>query len=254
VPDVVVLAYHGVSWSWPAITAIRPDDLAAQLHHLDRRGYTGVGFTDAVTGPSRGKRVAVTFDDAHLSVYEQAWPVLAALGWPGTVFVPTDYPGAGRPLDWSGNEQWLGGAYEDELACMSWDQLRELAGAGWEIGSHTCSHPHLTSLGIDDIERELAGSLTALRREMGGCEAVAYPYGDVDDRVAACAKAVGYRTGAGAPRGFERPRDMQWPRVVVDRTHAGARFRLRADPRIRRFLSWPPVARVRDHRRPPRPS
>ena len=29
---------------------------------------------------------------------------------------------------------------------MSWAELRTLADAGWEIGSHTVTHPHLTQL------------------------------------------------------------------------------------------------------------
>ena len=36
---------------------------------------------------------------------------------------------------------------------MSWDQLGGLAEAGWEIGSHTRTHPHLTQVGDDGAAR-----------------------------------------------------------------------------------------------------
>ena len=44
----------------------------------------------------------VTFDDAYLSVLERAYPVLASLGLPGVVFVPTDWPDRAPPMSWPG--------------------------------------------------------------------------------------------------------------------------------------------------------
>ena len=45
---------------------------------------------------------------------------------------------------------------------MSRAQLTELADAGWEIGSHTCSHPRLTTVDDETLERELRASKEAL--------------------------------------------------------------------------------------------
>ena len=58
-------------------------------------------------------------------------------------------------MAWKGYDMWVGTPHESELACMSWDQLREVADAGWEIGAHTCSHPFLTELGDEELSREL---------------------------------------------------------------------------------------------------
>lgn len=80
---------------------------------------------------------------------------------------------------------------------LSWDELRELQAAGWEIGSHTCSHPHLTTLADGDLRYELVTARKVCEHELGEeCLSIAYPYGDDDERVIAAAAAAGYRTGA----------------------------------------------------------
>jgi peptidoglycan/xylan/chitin deacetylase (PgdA/CDA1 family) len=145
VSDVVVLCYHAVSPRWPADLSVTPEAFERQLRVLLARGYRGATFVDAVASPAR-KTIVVTFDDAYLSVLELGKPILDRLGLPASVFVPTDYPGRDGPMTWPGIDQWLGGPHEAELRPMSWEQLGGLADAGWEIGSHTCSHPHLTQL------------------------------------------------------------------------------------------------------------
>lgn len=91
--------------------------------------------------------VAVTFDDGYLSVGEIARPILDRFGIPGTVFVPTRFMDSDQPMSWPGIDQWIGTADEHELLPMSWQGLLSLAESGSEIGSHTVSHPRLTTLG-----------------------------------------------------------------------------------------------------------
>ena len=87
----LVLCYRAVSEGWDLDLAVRPAQLEAQLGRLIRRGYRGATFHDALTRPVPGKTLVVTFDGGFRSIYELALPVLAALGIPGTVFVPTGY-------------------------------------------------------------------------------------------------------------------------------------------------------------------
>jgi len=183
--DVLVLCYHAVSERWPADLSITPRALEEQLELLVRRGYRGATFTDAVTSPPDGKVLAITFDDAYRSVLELGLPILERLGLPGSVFVPTDYAGSERPMSWPGIEQWCEGEFERELVPMSWEELGGLAGRGWEVGSHTCSHPHLTELDDSELDDELRGSKAVCEDRLGRrCESIAYPYGDHDLRVA----------------------------------------------------------------------
>src|SRR3954451_3414088 len=193
VSDVLVLCYHALSDRWPAALSTTPELFSEQLDLLLRRGYRPVTFTAAVKGMAGKRTFAVTFDDAYRSVIELARPIMDRLGVPGTVFAPTDWVGRDEPMHWDGIDQWLGGEHEHELLCMSRAQLDELAGAGWEVGSHTCSHPRLTTLDEDALQRELTESKQALGP---GCRSIAYPYGDVDARVIDAARRAGYEAGA----------------------------------------------------------
>lgn len=229
----LVLEYHAVSERWPADLAVTPMQLRTQLESLVRRGYRGITFTDAVTAPAHDRGLVVTFDDAYLSVLELAYPILESLGLPGTVFAVTDFATDGRPLDWPRSADWRDGPWAEELRGLTWAQLRRLADAGWEIGSHTCTHPRLTRLEDDQLAQELresrAACESALRRP---CRSLAYPYGDVDGRVVAAAAAAGYEAAAIETPGPPNP--LAWPRVGVYRGDSLARFRLKISPTVRR--------------------
>ena len=213
--DVLVLCYHAVSERWPAPLSVTPAALEEQLGFLVERGYRGVTFKEAVTGRPRGKVVAVTFDDGFRSVAELAQPILERLGLPGTIFVPTTLIGGG-PLAWPGIDQWLGGEHEAELAGLTWDELRALRGRGWEIGSHTRTHPRLTELDDGRLAEELGVSRDECSAALGEpCRSLAYPYGDVDGRVVAAARAAGYSCAGALPSRHHRRQPLLWPRVGV---------------------------------------
>jgi peptidoglycan/xylan/chitin deacetylase (PgdA/CDA1 family) len=236
VSDVVVLSYHAVSERWPAALSVTPARLEEQLVLLVRRGYRGCTFSEAVHAPPADRVVAVTFDDAYRSVLERAQPILARFGLPGTVFVPTDFPGPGAPMAWPGIDQWRGTEHEPELAPLSWDELARLGGDGWEIGSHTCSHPYLTRLDDAQLERELVQSRGMIEQVLGrSCTALAYPYGDHDDRVVRAAAAAGYRSACTVPHRLTRPEPLEWPRVGVYHGNGRVAFRIKVSPAFRRL-------------------
>ena len=205
--ELLVLCYHAVSDEWPSRLAVTTGDFRRQLSSLVDRGYRGVTFTDAVTGPADGKRLAVTFDDGYATLATKALPILAELGLVATVFMPTRFPDSGEPMSWPGIEDWLGTEHEPELEPLGWDGLRTLSDAGWEIGSHTVSHPRLTRIDDERLAAELAESKAELERRLERpCRSLAYPYGDVDERVIAAARDAGYVAGAELPDRFEFPR------------------------------------------------
>jgi peptidoglycan/xylan/chitin deacetylase (PgdA/CDA1 family) len=236
--DILVLCYHGISDTWPAGTTVEPARLEEQLADFMKRGYRGATFSDALTNPPAKRTLVVTFDDAHASVAALAAPILAGLGLPGTVYVPTDFPDSGQPMGWDGYHMWLGTEHEPELACMSWAQIRELRDSGWEVGSHTCSHPHLPRLGEAEIATELNESLRRLEEEMAApCLSLAYPYGEFDERAVRAARDAGYRFAATIPRRPAGPLPFRWPRVGV--YHGEGRRRVRWRARTRRFAPDP---------------
>jgi peptidoglycan/xylan/chitin deacetylase (PgdA/CDA1 family) len=241
--DVLVLCYHALSERFPAALSVTPTAFERQLALLSRAGYRGATFADAVQARS-GRTVAVTFDDAYLSVLELAKPMLDEVGFPATVYAPTAYlDRPGQPLKWDGIEQWHGGEHERELVPMSWDQLRELADAGWEIGSHTCTHPHLTQVDDDALRHELVESRAIVEERMGRpCATLAYPYGDYDERVVEAATAAGYAAAGTLPARLHSERALAWPRVGIYHSDDERRFRMKVSRVMRRLRGsrlWP---------------
>ena len=236
VSDVLVLCYHAVSETWTAPLSIEPDRLERQVEELLRRGYTGATFSRAVTDPPARRTLAVTFDDAYQSVIDLALPILQRLRIPASVYVPTDFPDIGKPMSWPGIEEWLGTPHEHELIPASWNSIADLAEIGWEVGSHSCSHPRLTELDDESLSRELADSREVVEERLGRrCTTLAYPYGDVDARVVAAARDAGYREAAALPAGMHPRRPLEWPRVGIYYADRGWRFRLKASPLVRRL-------------------
>jgi peptidoglycan/xylan/chitin deacetylase (PgdA/CDA1 family) len=243
-PDVLVLCYHAISERFPAALSVKPDAFERQLAILKRAGYRGATFADAIRATS-GRVVAITFDDAYLSELTLAKPLLDAVGYPATVYAPTAYLDTPeQPLKWDGIEQWHGGEHERELLPMSWDQLGELAEAGWEIGSHTCTHPHLDRVGDDaQLREELVESKATVERRLGrDCTTLAYPYGEYDERVIAAAGAAGYAAAGTLPARLHAARPLAWPRVGIYRGDDERRFRLKVSRVMRKLRGsrlWP---------------
>lgn len=233
-----MLCYHAVSDRWPADFAVTPAQLEYQLQHLLRRGYRGATFTAALTGPPSGRTVAVTFDDAFRSVLELGLPILDRLGLPGTVFVPTAFVGSELPMAWPGVDEWVDGPYASELLPLSWDQLRGMSDGGWEIGSHSVTHPRLTALADAELHHELGSSRQECEQHLERpCTAIAYPFGAFDERVTNAAALHGYRAGAALDVRSTEAQPLAWPRFGVSREDSGARFRRQVFPLVRRFRS-----------------
>ena len=110
-------------------------------------------------------------------------------------------------MTWPGIEQWLETPHRHELVPLVVGQLVRLAEAGWEIGSHSRAHPQSHPARRRGARAELRESRLELERQLGRpCRSVAYPYGDVDERVIAAARDAGYVTGAALPPRFHAPR------------------------------------------------
>jgi peptidoglycan/xylan/chitin deacetylase (PgdA/CDA1 family) len=233
----IVLCYHAVSESWSAPLSVTPRELERQIRLLLARGYRGETFTEAVLGSGPARTVAITFDDAYRSVFELAFPILSRAGFRATVFVPSAFADSDAPMAWPGIDHWLGGPHEAELRPMSWDELRRLAEAGWEIGSHTRTHPKLTQLDDESLAGELTGSRRECERGLGRpCRSLAYPYGDHDERVIQAAREASYAAAASTlPAGWHPPDPLCWPRIGVYHPDHRVRFRLKVSPVVRRL-------------------
>lgn len=188
-----ILAYHAVS-PFPNPLCVDVASLREQLTVMVGKGMHAVTFAEALSSSAPDRAFAVTFDDGFLSVYDRARPVLAELGIPATVFVPTARIGRDEPLDWPGLTPEP--MPSEELLPMTWDQVRELAADGWEIGSHSVTHPRLPQMADADLRRELVDSKRTCEEQAGvPCRTLAYPFGDADARVVGAAAEAGYVAG-----------------------------------------------------------
>ncbi|MEZ4414446.1 MAG: polysaccharide deacetylase family protein [Gemmatimonadota bacterium] len=122
--------------------------------------------------------VALTFDDAFANFTTEALPVLRDLDLPSTLFVPTGHVGATN--DWGGHAQ----PGIPSLPLLDWDGLEAAVSSGVTLGAHTVTHPHLTRCGAAQVEDELLEAREELAARTGARPlALAYPYGDADERV-----------------------------------------------------------------------
>ena len=230
----LVLCYHSVSPGWEAALSVTPEALDEQLSYLKRRGYRGATLAGALSAQTGERQAVISFDDGYKAVLEVAFPILEKYGFTGTLFVVTDLVGKREPLSWPGIEHWLQSPHRPELEPLSWEELRRLADAGWEIGSHTRTHPHLPELDGDTLADELQSSKARCEEMLGRpCTSLAYPYGDHDERVIAAAAAAGYEFAVTLPRSFDRSEPLAWPRVGIYHADGPRTFKLKVSPTLR---------------------
>jgi peptidoglycan/xylan/chitin deacetylase (PgdA/CDA1 family) len=221
---VPILMYHVISAA-PAGVAnaelwVDKDVFADEMHALQGAGYTAITLQQAWDGWQHGgpmprKPVVVTFDDGYLSHYTHAKPVLRKLGWPGVLYLTTKAIGPDG---------------------LTEKQIRSLMKAGWEIDSHTLTHPDLTALDDAALEHELTESRRELQRRFGvPVNFFAYPAGRNDARVRAATAAAGYSAATTVEEGLARGRDdafaLKRVRVNASDTAATLLARLEAASR-----------------------
>jgi peptidoglycan/xylan/chitin deacetylase (PgdA/CDA1 family) len=127
-------------------------------------------------------------DDGYESVHRHAMPLLRKYGFPATLFVYTDFVGAGD--------------------AMSLSQLRELARSGLvDIQAHSKTHRNLIQRAPAETEAEhrqaIDGELRLSRATLerwlapAGVQVrhFAYPYGDADDLVLESMLRNGFELG-----------------------------------------------------------
>ncbi len=110
-------------------------------------------------------------------------------------------PNAERLAVLAAVEIQLGGHFNESATSdsspMNWRQVREMADAGIEFGSHTVSHPILANLTADDLRTELTESKRVLEEQIRQpVTTISYPVGysfAFNDQVCSAVRDAGYR-------------------------------------------------------------
>lgn len=219
-----ILAYHSVGSDlpWPIST---PENVLED--HLSRfKGYRGLTLAQRerllAAGELPEKSIVVTFDDGCRTALT-AVRILKRYGIPGTIFPRLDFIESGDPLTWP---QFP----EHPVLPLAWDELSDLAEQGWEIGSHTMSHPRLMACSDESLQEELAVSRSVLAQKFGACETIAYPHGNCDARVATAAERAGYLSGCTLSRFHVIDEPLRRPRLSLGRLSG-----MRLDLELSRF-------------------
>ncbi|MEV6650683.1 polysaccharide deacetylase family protein [Streptomyces sp. NPDC051219] len=181
--------YHAVAHTPAAAThglSVTPEAFAEQMDLLGDRGFTPLTTAQlAAAWRCRGalprRPVLITFDDGYEGVHRHALPVLTKHGFASTVFVSTG---------WLRGPDDCGGALDTML---DWDQVREIAAAGSEIGGHSHTHPQLDQLADDQLGFEVRHCTEAIAGQLGEPPvSFAFPYGYSTRRVRRTVRAAGY--------------------------------------------------------------
>ncbi len=155
---------------------------------MRERGYRFVGLDELRRPQPPSRAIALTADDGYASQINHLHPLLRELGIPWSVFVLVGV--LGRPNRWD-----LRGVGLRERHITA-GEIRRLSDEGVTIESHGLSHRAMTALTDDELAKELEESRGVLRALSGQeVDAVAYPRGQVDARVARAAARAGYRVG-----------------------------------------------------------
>jgi len=152
------------------------------MYLLYEWGYKTISVELLATAIKKGallpaRPILLTFDDGTRSTFNNAFPIMQNYNFSGTAYIIYNYIGA---------ENY-----------MNADELRELAAAGWEIGSHSLSHENLT-----EHPNHQNNEIVESRRRLQSLLAVpvlsfAYPFGAYDKESLQFVRTAGYIAAMG---------------------------------------------------------
>ena len=183
---VPILTYHNLGEQAKGRLVLAAASFREQMRYLKTNGYRVVSLTDFIEFTRLNRQlpqrtVVLTFDDGYRAFKDHAYPVLKELGFTATLFIYTDWVGAGR-------------------GALSWADLRELAAAGMDIQAHSKTHADLRRAQGETeaqyarrMQAELEQPQDLFNRNLGRRSRVlAYPYGRWEEGLLPKVKEYGY--------------------------------------------------------------
>lgn len=183
---VPVLCYHNLAPQSKGRMILAAKVFEEQMRYLKNQGYRVINLQQFIEFVSLKRQlparsILLTFDDGYRSFSQYAAPVLKELGFTATLFVYTDFVGAGANA-------------------FTWDDLKKLREEGFDVQAHSKSHGDMVRAGKEPaneydrrLEAELAQPRALFQKYLGFApEILAYPYGRQDDAVVRRTRERGY--------------------------------------------------------------
>jgi peptidoglycan/xylan/chitin deacetylase (PgdA/CDA1 family) len=190
---VPILMFHVIGYAQPSTPSpalwVTPERFRAEVGALRDGGFHGVTLRQVWDAWHHHaelphKPIVVSFDDGYEGQVRDALPALHRAGWPGVLNLTLK------------NLPDIGGTRG----------ARRLIAAGWEIDSHTLTHPDLTTLPDADLRREVRQSRARITRLLGQpASFFCYPSGRYDARVIQAVRAAGYLAATTVAPGYATP-------------------------------------------------
>ncbi len=156
------------------IMLFAPISVAAVLHQAPNLGVQAAPLkaNDDLTNyqyqlniPHAGQKVVcIVFDDGWQTQYTNALPIMNYYGYKASFAIITSYLGT----SWGNSEG---------LSYMTWKEIVTLANQGYDIESHTYSHPNLATLSDASILYQLTQSKQDLADHGINAQILVYPDG-----------------------------------------------------------------------------
>ncbi|MFT5659701.1 MAG: biofilm PGA synthesis lipoprotein PgaB [Sulfurimonas sp.] len=191
VSSAVVFMYHHFGKSKYPSTNIKLEQFKKQLDYLEAHHYNVWPLSKILryVKNRRGlpsKTVGITIDDAYISTYTHAYPMLKKRNFPFTVFVNTNPIG------------------HNSVNYMTWEHMKEMKLYGAEFANHSSTHDYLTPKKNERkvewqkrIKREIEDAQRILHRELGQTtnekpKVLSYPFGEYTQESADFIQRLGY--------------------------------------------------------------
>lgn len=180
--NVPILVYHRVNDTDDNPTTLKVADFEAQIKFLIDSGYHVIAPDDLLDAwekdkPLPANPIVITFDDGHIDIYKNVFPILQKYNIRATVFIVTNHIGM-----------------KDYL---TWDLVRALQAGGFvDFESRTMSYKDLTTLRGDKLWNEIYGSKQAIEWAIKKpAKFIAYPEGKYSTAAENTSKECGFRAG-----------------------------------------------------------
>lgn len=195
---VPIIMYHHVVDGADAnnLNVVSTDLFEQHMAYLKKHHFNVLSLDELVEGIQRGKEfsrktVVITFDDANVDNYGEAFKILKQYKFPAIIFTPSDLVGTEGHL--------------------SWVQLKEMVAAGLDVGSHTRRHAYLPDLSERQQRDEIIESKRILEEQLGvDVDYFSYPIGGFSLPIQEIVREAGYKGACATNRGFDRKNKSVW--------------------------------------------